>query len=81
MINVQSTHNANSKFKIQNSSQRRFSEGSAKDERRMSEGKSASWRSRVCEASAARTEGKSASWHSRVCEASAARTFFKALPH
>ncbi|WP_288896253.1 hypothetical protein [uncultured Capnocytophaga sp.] len=46
----------------------------------MSEGKSASWRSRVCEASAARTEGKSASWHSRVCEASAARTFFKALP-
>ena len=71
----------NSKFKIQNSSQRRFSEGSAKDERRMGEGKSASWRSRVCEASAARTEGKSASWHSRVCEANAARTFFKALPH
>ena len=61
--------------------QRRFSEGSAKDERRMGEGKSASWRSRVCEASAARTEGKSASWHSRVCEANAARTFFKALPH
>ena len=28
--------------------QRRMSEGLAKDERRMSEGKSASWRSRVC---------------------------------
>ena len=34
----------------------------AKDERRMSEGKSASWHSRVCD------EGKSASWHSRVCD-------------
>jgi len=28
----------------------------------MSEGKSASWRSRVCD------EGKLASWHSRVCD-------------
>jgi len=40
----------------------------------MSEGKSASWRSRVCEARAARTEGKSVSWRSRVCEARAAHT-------
>ena len=35
--------------------------------RTFSEGKSASWRSRVCD------EGKSASWRSRVCEACAAR--------
>ena len=34
----------------------------AKDKRRMSEGKSVSWRSRVCD------EGKSASWRSRVCD-------------
>ena len=61
MFNAPITPIQNSEFKIQNSSQRRFSEGSAKDERRMGEGKSASWRSRVCEASAARTEGKSAS--------------------
>ena len=57
MFNAPITPIQNSEFKIQSSSQRRFSEGSAKDERRMSEGKSASWRSRVCEASAARTEG------------------------
>ena len=47
----------NSQFKICQT----FSEGSAKDKRRISEGKSASWRSRVCD------EGKSASLHSRVC--------------
>ena len=34
----------------------------AKDHRRITEGKSASWRSRVCD------EGKSASWRSRVCD-------------
>ena len=55
MFNAPITPIQNSEFKIQNSSQRRFSEGSAKDQRRMSEGKSASWHSRVCEASAART--------------------------
>ena len=48
----------NSQFKICQT----FSEGSAKDKRRISEGKSASWHSRVCD------EGKSASWHSRVCD-------------
>ncbi len=49
MFNAPITPIQNSEFKIQNSSQRRFSEGSAKDQRRMSEGKSASWRSRVCD--------------------------------
>ena len=40
----------NSKFRITPPSRRRsFTEGSPKDERRMSEGKSASWRSRVCD--------------------------------
>ena len=48
----------NSQFKICQT----FSEGSAKDKRRISEGKSASWHSRVCD------EGKSASWRSRVCD-------------
>ena len=38
MFNAPITPIQNSEFKIQNSSQRRFSEGSAKDERRMSEG-------------------------------------------
>ncbi|EKY10343.1 hypothetical protein HMPREF9075_01128 [Capnocytophaga sp. oral taxon 332 str. F0381] len=55
-------------------------EPSAKVERRLSEGKSASWRSRVCEARAARTEGKSVSWRSQVCEARAAHTNSKSLP-
>ena len=38
MFNAPITPIQNSEFKIQNSSQRRFSEGSAKDERRITEG-------------------------------------------